>query len=65
MLNALGYPEAALFLDEKVKELLHRGQVTADLRRSLDQDTQGALSTAEVGDACRFDQSSSLRTWML
>jgi 3-isopropylmalate dehydrogenase len=51
MLNALGHREAGAFLEERVGVLLHRGEVTADLRRSLGQSTEGALGTRAVGDA--------------
>ena len=51
MLNALGHVEAGAFLEEQVTTLMHRGEVTADLRRSLGQDTEGALGTHAVGEA--------------
>jgi len=51
MLNALGHAEAGAFLEEQVTILMRRGEVTADLRRSLGQDTEGALGTHAVGEA--------------
>ena len=51
MLNALGHSEAAQFLDRCVEQLLHNGDVTADLRQSLGHDRSGALNTQAVGEA--------------
>ena len=51
MLNALGHSEASSFLEDQVGVLMKRGDVTADLRRSLGQSTEGALGTSAVGDA--------------
>lgn len=53
MLNALGYTEASRFLEDQVEALLARGEVTADLLRSLGMSTdeRRALTTAEVGEA--------------
>ena len=51
MLNALGHSEASSFLEDQVGVLMKRGDVTADLRRSLGQSTEGALGTRAVGDA--------------
>ena len=53
MLNALGYPEAARFLDDQVEALLARGEVTVDLQRALGvaEDDLKKRSTTEVGEA--------------
>ena len=51
MIDALGYSDAARFLEEQVAACLLSGEVTADLRRSLGQPSEGALGTTDVGDA--------------
>ena len=50
MLNALGHSEAAIYLEDKVEELLQLGSVTADIKRSLGQDPIAGLGTKEVGE---------------
>ena len=50
MLNALGHAEAALYLEQKVEELLSIGAVTADIRRSLGQDPAAGIGTQEIGE---------------
>lgn len=51
MLDALGYREAASFLERQVTELLLSGEVTADLRLAMGQEAEGSLKTSEVSQA--------------
>ena len=51
MLNALGHPEAATYLEDKVEDLLQLGSVTADIKISLGQDPNTGLGTREVGES--------------